>query len=159
MSVIWIGRTFARGAQEYGIRLQYSIDKIEGFTDVLDANNQVVEYSRGAVGSSSVQKVNLPSMLLNQPYVYLLWRYYHKAGTSGNRDELGVDDIYVESKRVLSGTPAAGVSTVKDGVLFSRASVGGSSQVLYEVKRLIELNPGFNTSQGAVFQAQIKGCP
>jgi hypothetical protein len=159
VSVTWTGRTVSRGAQEYGIRLQYSIDKIEGFADVLDANNQVVEYSRGANGSSSVLKVNLPSTLLNQPYVYLLWRYYHKVGTSGNRDELGVDDIFVESKRVLSGNTAAGVSTEKDGVLFSTASVGSTSNVLYEAKRFIELNPGFNTSQGAVFQAQIKGCP
>ncbi|WP_409033841.1 3-coathanger stack domain-containing protein [Runella sp. CRIBMP] len=37
--------------------------------------------------------------------------------------------------------------------------MASTSNVLYEAKRFIELNPGFNTSQGAVFQAQTKGCP
>jgi len=158
--VTWTGRTVSRGAQEYGIRLQYSINKLEGFTDVLDANNQAVEYSRGATnGSSSVLTVKLPSALMNQPYVYLLWRYYRKAGTSGNRDELGLDDIIVESTRVLNGVTASGASTVQAGSLFSTANVSGSSTVLYEAKRSVVLQPGFRTNQGAVFTAQINGCP
>ncbi len=159
VTVSWIGRTWARGVQEYGVRLQYSIDKMEGFADVLDANNQVVEYNRGTVGSSAVLKVNLPGALLNQPYVYLLWRYYRKNGTSGNRDELGIDDIFVESKRILSGITAAGVSTAKEGTLISTAKVGSTSNVLYEAKRSVELRPGFGTNQSALFSAQINGCP
>lgn len=78
--------------------------------------------------------------MLNQPYIQLLWRYYKKNGSSSNRDELGVDDIYVESKRVLSGSTVAGVSTVSEGVLYSGASVVSSSNVLYVAKRFIELN-------------------
>jgi hypothetical protein len=159
VTVKWKGRTRATGTREYALRLQYRIGDQVNFTDLLNESNQIIEYNRGAVGDSAVFEVKLPVSLLNQPYIQLLWRYYRKAGTSGGRDELGVDDIFVESKRVLSGTTVAGVSTENDGALFSTASVVSSSQVLYEAKRFIELNPGFNTSQGAVFQAQIKGCP
>ncbi len=160
LSVKWTGRTLALGVRQYAIRLQYRIGDIVDFADLLDENNQIIEYNRGTTaGDSAVFEVKLPATLLNQPYVQLLWRYYRKNGTSDNRDELGIDDIVVESKRVLSGTTTAGVTEVKEGVLISTVTVGSSSNVLYEAKRSIQLNPGFNTAQQAIFKAQINGCP
>ncbi|WP_158549988.1 CotH kinase family protein [Runella aurantiaca] len=155
----WKGRTKSIGAQQHAIRLQYRIGDIVDFVDLLNESNQVIEYNRGLVGDSAVFEVKLPAALMNQPYIQLLWRYYRKVVTSGSRDELGVDDIFVETKRVLNGPTAAGASTQQEGILVSTASVGNTSNVLYDAKRFIELNPGFNTSQGAVFRAQISGCP
>ncbi|NBB20951.1 spore coat protein CotH [Runella sp. CRIBMP] len=158
--VRWTGRTVKINLRQYAIRLQYRIGDQGSFTDVLNDNNQVVEYIRGSAdGDSTVFDVTLPNVLANQPYIQLLWRYYRQSGTSGARDELGIDDIFVETKRVLSGPTAAGASSLQEGMLVSTASVGSTSNVLYEAKRFIELNPGFNTSQGAVFRAQISGCP
>lgn len=158
--VRWIGRTVKINLRQYAIRLQYRIGDQGSFTDVLNTNNQVVEYNRGSAdGDSTVFDVTLPNVLANQPYIQLLWRYYRQSGMSGARDELGVDDIFVETKRVLNGPAAAGASTQQEGMLVSTASVGSTSNVLYDAKRFIELHPGFNTSQGAVFRAQISGCP
>lgn len=157
--VKWKGRTIAVGAREYGIRLQYRIGDQVNFADLLDANSQVIEYSRGVAGDSAVFEVELPVTLLNQPYIQLLWRYYKKNGSSSNRDELGIDDIIVESTRVLSGVTASGASTVQAGSVISTASVSGNSTVLYEAKRSVVLQPGFGTNHGAVFTAQINGCP
>lgn len=158
VTVKWTGRTVAVGAREYGIRLQYRIGDIVDFEDLLDANGRVIEYSRGSAGSSASFEVKLPNTLLGQPYIQLLWRYYRKNGTTNNRDELGVDDISVESKRTLSGSTASGVSVVKEGSLVSTVSVASNSNVLYEAKRSIELKPGFVTNPGAVFTAQLNGC-
>ncbi|MEZ4902362.1 MAG: hypothetical protein R2822_11690 [Spirosomataceae bacterium] len=99
IKVKWTGRTLAIGAREYGIRLQYRIGDIVNFIDLLNEMNQVVDYSRGAANDSTLFEVKLPN-ILNQPYIQLLWRYYHKAGTSGNRDELGLDNIFIETKRI-----------------------------------------------------------
>ncbi|WP_162793643.1 CotH kinase family protein [Runella rosea] len=155
----WKGRTKSIGAQQHAIRLQYRIGDIVDFVDLLNESNQVIEYNRGLVGDSAVFEVKLPVALMNQPYIQLLWRYYRKVVTSGSRDELGVDDIFVETKRVVNGPTVAGASTQQEGMLVSTASVASTSNVLYDAKRFVELNPGFNTSQGAVFRAQISGCP
>lgn len=160
LKIKWTGRTVAIGARQYAIRLQYRIGDLAAFTDLVNENGQVIEYNRGSIaGDSAVFEVRLPVALLNQPYIQLLWRYYRKAGTSGNRDELGVDDIVVESTRVLSGVTGSGVSTVQEAKLFSTATVSYGSTVVYEAKRSIELKPGFNSNSGTVFTAQINGCP
>ncbi len=159
VKVKWKGRTIAVGAREYGIRLQYRIGDQLAFDNLLDSNNQIIEYSRGVAGDSAVFEVVLPATLLNQPYIQLMWRYYKKNGSSSNRDELGIDDIIVESQRELSGITAAGISTEQDGSLLSTVKVGSTSNVLYEAKRYIELRPGFETNPSALFRAQIIGCP
>jgi hypothetical protein len=158
VTVKWKGRTKALGARQYGIRLQYRVGDIVNFVDLLDAGNQVIEYNRGAAGDSVLFEVKLPSILLNQPYIQLLWRYYWKSGTSGNRDELAVDDIGVVGHRTLSGVTPAGTSTEKEGSLISTARIGSTSTVLYEAKKYVELRPGFETQPNAVFKVQINSC-
>ncbi|NLK40450.1 MAG: hypothetical protein GX298_00150, partial [Planctomycetes bacterium] len=39
--------------------------------------------------------IALPAEALEQPYVQLLWRYYHVDGDSGARAQLRLDDIVV----------------------------------------------------------------
>lgn len=50
VKVKWTGRTIAVGAREYGIRLQYRIGDQLAFDNLLDSNNQIIEYSRGVAG-------------------------------------------------------------------------------------------------------------
>ncbi|MFN8348861.1 MAG: CotH kinase family protein [Spirosomataceae bacterium] len=158
ITIKWTGRTRAVGARQYGIRLQYRIGDLLPFADLPDTNNEVIEYNRGIVGDSAVIEIKLPSTLLNKPYIQLLWRYYWKNGTSGNRDELAIDDIVVTGQRTLSGT-TTGTGSEKEGRLISTAIIDENADIVYEAKTSIELKPGFVTRPNSLFKAQINGCP
>ncbi|GAB3713710.1 hypothetical protein GCM10027592_53150 [Spirosoma flavus] len=97
-SVRWVGGTVTPGARQYRIRLRYRIGNSGPFVDLLDASNQVVEYVRSETAnqSSMIGPIDLPALLLNQPYVQLAWQYYYTGvGTSGSRDQLRLDDILI----------------------------------------------------------------
>jgi hypothetical protein len=101
--VAWTGGTVTPNTRVYGIRLQYCIGG-GAFTDVLDAQSNVVEYIRSAnAGDSTVfGPVTLPAATTNQPYVGLRWKYYYISGTNNARAQLSLGNI-----QVTSGFPTA----------------------------------------------------
>ncbi|MCU0342084.1 MAG: CotH kinase family protein [Spirosomaceae bacterium] len=159
VSVRWTGRTFTPNPRQYRIRLRYRVGDLQPFQDLLDESGQPVEYIRNATaGHSQVFSTMLPSSLVNQPYIQLLWQYYYTGvGTSGARDELGVDDIAVTGQADLSGTVSANLN-VQEGTIISLQNIQPSAVVNYTAGKFIQLNPGFQTSSGTVFTAQIGGC-
>ncbi|NID12238.1 CotH kinase family protein [Fibrivirga algicola] len=96
--VQWTGGTVTPNLRQYRIRLRYRTGDSGEFQDLLDENNNPVEYERSALAGHSkvISPVALPATLLNKPYVQLLWQYYYTGvGTSGARDQLRVDNIIV----------------------------------------------------------------
>jgi autotransporter-associated beta strand protein len=91
----------------YAIRLQARIGTTGPFNDVLDGSGQPVEYLRNeSPGHESViGPADLPPGIMDQPYVQLLWRYYHVAGDIGARAELRLDDVLVTAD--TSNSPAS----------------------------------------------------
>lgn len=163
VSVSWVGRTIVANSRVYKIRLQYRIGDIQPFNDLLDSNGQVVEYSRGVSGSfQQMPTVNLPSILLNQPYIQLLWRYYYTGiqndVNSGSRDELGVDEITIKSEKMLSGNSISGSQIESSDKIISSSNVSFSNPMLYKASQTIILTPGFRADPNTVFTAQIMGC-
>ncbi|MCC5844288.1 MAG: CotH kinase family protein [Verrucomicrobia bacterium] len=83
----------------YAIRLQYRTALDADWSDVLNDQNQPVEYLRSVTPGDAVTfgPILLPAALEDQPLVQLQWRYYHVAGTSGARAMLRLDDVVVTS--------------------------------------------------------------
>ncbi|MDZ7935149.1 MAG: CotH kinase family protein [Emticicia sp.] len=163
VSVSWVGRTIVANSRVYRVRLQYRIGDIQPFNDLLDNTGQVVEYIRGASGTfTQMPEVNIPTELLNQPYVQLLWRYYYTGVqndiNSGARDELGIDDIIIKSEKILSGNSSTGSQTVSFNTISSSSNVSLSNPTTYQAGNAVILTPGFQTGQNTVFTAQIIGC-
>ncbi len=94
--VSWLGSTLLANTRVYAIRLQYRVGSDGPFLDVLDDNDDPVEYLRDATGHvTEFDPVELPATAIGEPYVQLLWRYYHISGDSGPRAQLRLDDIAV----------------------------------------------------------------
>lgn len=98
--IAWLGGTVLPNVRIYAIRLQYRVGIDGDFSDVLDGTGQPVEYLRNEVAGhvQSVGPVLLPEAALGQPYVQLLWRYYHISGTNGARAQLRLDEIEVANQ-------------------------------------------------------------
>lgn len=97
-SVQWTGGTVTANPREYNIRLRYRLGTSGSFTDLTDGAGNPVEYVRNATNGHSqvIGPVALPAVLLDKPYVQLLWQYYYTGTvTSGSRDQLRLDDIIV----------------------------------------------------------------
>ena len=92
ISIAWTGRTITSAARDYAIRLQYRIGNSGQFVDADGAIN----YLNGNTNSSTSLTSTLPAAADNQPVVQVLWRYYFVTG-SGQRPDVGVDDITVSS--------------------------------------------------------------
>ncbi|MCC5835453.1 MAG: CotH kinase family protein [Opitutales bacterium] len=103
----FIAGTVLENSREYALRLQYRIG-IEGdFTDLLAASGKPIEYRRSSDADvQHFESIDLPELLLGEPYVQLLWRYYHVSGDSGPRSMLRLDDvrIYEFIDDVIEGT-------------------------------------------------------
>ncbi|TVQ09903.1 MAG: T9SS C-terminal target domain-containing protein [Bacteroidetes bacterium] len=116
--VSWTGGTLMPNARVYAIRLQYKIDPSGPFVDVTDENGQPIEYLRSeTVGDEQhFGPILLPSMVSNQEYVQLRWKYYF-TGTQldmdhGRRDMLRLDNIRVTTLSTGSGNEDTG--SIKD---------------------------------------------
>ncbi|NLK40759.1 MAG: DUF1080 domain-containing protein, partial [Planctomycetes bacterium] len=91
-AVRWLGGTLEPNVRRYAIRLQYRIGWTGAFLDVL-SGGQPVEYLVQDKGHTEILgPIALPAEALEQPYVQLLWRYYHVDGDSGARAQLRLDD-------------------------------------------------------------------
>ncbi|MBN8823481.1 CotH kinase family protein [Spirosoma sp.] len=95
--VQWTAGTVTPNVKQYRIRLRYRVGDSGPFTDVLDSQNNPVEYVRSATAGDSqvLGPVALPATVLNKPYVQLLWQYYWTGVGSNARDELRIDDIII----------------------------------------------------------------
>jgi hypothetical protein len=106
--VSWTGRMFSNytytvGTQTrfYGIKLQYRTDSTSSFQDVPDAlvfNSNINETTYRTQGSSQeFPLVSLPPNCNNKPYIQLRWLYFQTLSGSGERPQIGVDEISVSS--------------------------------------------------------------
>jgi hypothetical protein len=104
--------------------------------------------------------VQLPTSALGKSYVQLLWRYYYTGiGSSGSRDELGVDDIEIKSIKVQSSGLINTVGVFQNPAQFYLSGViEGFSQVQKNAHKSIIFGPGFKADSGVVFEAKITGC-
>ncbi len=96
--VSWLGGTVLANTRIYAIRLQYRAGATGEFLDVLDGDDQPVEYIRNTTGHSQpMGSVLLPAAALGQEYVQVLWRYYwtDPLGATGARAQLRLDDVLV----------------------------------------------------------------
>jgi hypothetical protein len=116
-TVSWLAGTILPNERLYAIRLQYRVGLEGTFSDVLDAG-EPVEYRRSEIPGDvqTLGPVVLPASLMQQPYVQLLWRYYHVEGESGPRAELRLDDIAVTAEGPTSVVePQLPLATVLHG--------------------------------------------
>lgn len=92
--------TITANPRKYNLRLQYRLGTNGSVYDLYDSSGQLVEYlgSENA-GDEQSFDVLLPSNLMNQDTVQLLWRYYYSgnqvAYESNQRDEIRLDDIRI----------------------------------------------------------------
>ncbi|NLX13152.1 MAG: hypothetical protein GXY44_05775 [Phycisphaerales bacterium] len=120
VSVGWTAGTVLQNSRVYGLRLQYRLGITGEFSDVL-RDDQPVEYVAGPNGEiQTMQTAMLPAAALNQPYVQILWRYYHKMGESGARAELRLDDLIVGAPRVPADFDGDGDVDLEDFGLLQR---------------------------------------
>ena len=112
----FLAGTVTPNSRIYGIRLQYRIARSGDFADVLDENGNLVEYMTNETAGHTRQfdPIQLPADLIDEPYVQLLWRYFHIAGTSGLRAELRLDDIWIGTHKPNTGLVDEGLASAPD---------------------------------------------
>lgn len=159
--VNWTGGTVLPNSRDYAIRLQYRVGDLLSFSDVLDENNNPIEYQRNQIaGHTEVfENIKLPEELSNKPYVQLLWNYYYKDnGTENARAQLKIDDIVISTKSIYEKGSSQVALISKFGKIESKATIkqGGSTE--YTASDYILFEPGFNTEASAGFKAEINRC-
>ncbi|MEX2381479.1 MAG: CotH kinase family protein [Opitutales bacterium] len=122
--VQWTAGTVTPNERVYGIRLQYRVNGVGNFLDVVDEKWEPFEYLRNEIPGHTTPfgPVRLPSDVDNEPYVELRWKYYYVAGDSGPRAELRLDNIHV-----AAGEPGEATSLVFEN---QPAPVGQSEYAL-----------------------------
>jgi hypothetical protein len=94
-NVSWLAGTMLANQRPYAIRLQYRIGHSGPFSDVLVEGLPVEYIAQTDYHTQTFGPITLPAELMNEPYVQLLWRYYHLSGTLGTRAQLRLDDIRI----------------------------------------------------------------
>lgn len=90
----WIARLVTTGSRVFAVRLQYRLGQSGPYTDLA---LPVVYSSAGkAAGDAQPFSISLPAEVLGQSEVYLRYVYYQVSGSSGNRPEIGIDNILIE---------------------------------------------------------------
>ena len=111
VSVTWTGLTALPNSREYNLRLQYRIGDEGHFSDVIDEAGNPVEYQRNqqAGHSETIDAVQLPEVVLNKPYVQLMWRYYYTGNRfdedSGARSQMCISSIFIEGQPATQINP------------------------------------------------------
>ena len=157
VTVSFIARTVGSNSRRYGLSLQYRIGDV---LDFLEFENPI-NYVGAEVDDDSVifENIYLPDILLNKPYVQLLWRYYYISGGSGSRDQLGVDDIVVRGI-VKDGTVVNNSigSISHPSKIYSTSRLENNSNVVFKSQNSITLLPDFKVEPGSIFKAEIQTC-
>ncbi len=109
-------------SREYRVVLQYKVGDGGTFRNVTDEFGNPVAYTYNEYVNhpnpttlpphSQSFSVRLPNDAEDQPVVYLRWKYYFLGTGSGNRPELRVDDILVQSESSLGGGTRLNVSNI-----------------------------------------------
>jgi hypothetical protein len=157
VTVSFIARTVGSNSRRYGLSLQYRIGDVLDFQEFDTPINYVG--AEEADDSVAFENIYLPEILLNKPYVQLLWRYYYISGESGSRDQLGVDDIVV--KGIVKDTAVVNnrvLSINRPAKIYSMGQIGNNSNVVFESQNSITLLPGFSVEPGSVFKAETQTC-
>jgi hypothetical protein len=157
VTVSFIARTVGSNSRRYGLSLQYRIGDVLDFQEF----DTPINYVGAEVADDSVafENIYLPEILLNKPYVQLLWRYYYISGESGSRDQLGVDDIVV--KGIVKDAAVVNNSVLsinRPAKIYSTGQIGNNSNVVFESQNSITLLPGFSVEPGSVFKAETQTC-
>jgi hypothetical protein len=104
-TLTWLAETILQSQRTYAIGLFYRTDINAPFGKLM-INDQHMKYISGATGDILLhEEILLPGYLLDQDYVQLLWKYYHKAGDSGPRDEIRLDEIEIKDVTFIPEIP------------------------------------------------------
>ena len=104
--VQFTGGTIKPGSREYSIRLQYRIGDNGNWHDLLDENDNPIEYKRQSSMDHSeiIGPHPLPTQLLGRECIQLMWRYYHTGtknnNSNGARDFLRLDNIFISKGKM-----------------------------------------------------------
>jgi hypothetical protein len=130
IDVTWTAGTVVANSRDYGLRLQWRIGTNAAFSDVKTSGGQPVEYIRSSTDGHSaiLGPVRLPAEAGGQPLIQLRWRYYSipKAGDSGPRAQLRIDDILVAAAAAVT-TPRCVASLSGDTLLVSVTASAGAT--------------------------------
>lgn len=107
VEVSWKAQVLSDSTRTYGLRLQYRLDPTQSFQDVL-IQGQPIELLSTAGSQEVAFQIQLPTALVGQPYLQLLWRYHAIAGTSGPRPQIRLDDIQVSQPLIDMVFPPEG---------------------------------------------------
>ena len=122
--ISWVGGTVLPNFRIYAIRLQYRVGSTGSFIDVLDENEEPVEYLRDETAGhfQALGPVHLPTAALGQEYVQVFWRYYwaNQDPAKGARAQLRLDDILIHND---SAPPSGGGYAAWQGDEFSAEEI------------------------------------
>lgn len=147
LSVNFTTGTLIRNERFYSIRLQYRLGTTGDFTDI-QQNGQPVMYIAASDGDvMEFTNVVLPAEVHGQPYVQLLWRYYHYSGDIGPRSMLRLDNIVVNR---FTNTPVLAAPDINIYARDRRIFVNGlqSGNVIAEV---------YNITGQKIYSRKING--
>lgn len=167
--VSWKAGTLAStftGFRYYSIMLQYRVGTT-GVWQTAIIGTDTVQYNANIQGTSVVAETvtmptfTLPSSCENQAVVQLRWRYYQRfPQTSGNRPQLKVDDILVQSDAntgiptklaVTAITPSSPSRTAPFSVTIqAQNDLGQPRNVQTSTTILLELASGTGTLSGTL---------
>jgi hypothetical protein len=115
----WTAGTVLEAQRDYRWRLQYRLDSLASWNDVIE-NGDPVEYIKQTNGLDSAF-VNDLSVLTanqvdNQPLVQIRWKYYQFGTTTGTRPQLRLDNIFVSSTSVNANSDIVNASTIPTNI-------------------------------------------
>lgn len=153
--ISWLNRLVTEGAREFGVRLQYRLGDSGAYSDFAGSPEYT---STGKVeGDTATTNFVLPSVVLNQSEVYLRFVYYQTTEGSGNRPEMGVDDILITTDPLT--TPFLSVSEAAITDLYYTEGSGPSAPSSYLLEG-INLSPAagvIDVSAPANFELSLDG--
>ncbi|MGL4629672.1 MAG: CotH kinase family protein [Leadbetterella sp.] len=124
--VSWKAITHSVGTRKYGVSLKYRIGDKGVFLETNPSNTYLTSDMAGQ--SKSFSRIKLPEEVLGKANVQLFWQYFYTGqGSSGSRDELGLDDIVFTVKR----SPQTHLTKEAEGIQLSTENL-----------KLQELNDG-----------------
>ena len=156
--ISWKGRTITPNPRKYKIRLYYREGDVQPFQEF----SPLVEYSGNTIAnhSQTFSNIILPNSLINKPYVQLFWKYYATgSASSGARDQLAIDDIFIKAIKTFSGNITSNLAfDEKPNIIKSLGKVNPGNTIVHCSTNQVELLPGFEAKIGSVFKAEIAGC-
>ena len=158
IKLTWTARTITPNPKKYKIRLYFREGDVQPFQEF----NPLVEYSGNTIAGhkQTFSNIVIPNDIMNKPYVQLLWKYYYVGpATSGARDQLAIDDIYIKGTRVFSSNLTSNINpSFSPNYILNSGKIQSPISISNFAKDAIILKPGFESNLGSVFKAEIKTC-